>query len=442
VVCKLGFSRRATVAALVVIGSLIVWAPGALAASPPPAYDHVVLAIFENKARSQIIGASAAPYLNGLAGQGANFTQSFAIRHPSQPNYLDLFSGSNHGLEGPTGNTCPQTFASGNLGHQLIASGRTFVGYAEDLPSAGSLVCNSGGEDGYWRKHAPWTNFTNLHQTTVSRPYSAFPTDFAKLPTVSFVVPNQCNDMHNVPRCSVSTGDTWARHHLDAYAQWAKTHNSLLIVTWDEDDTCSGCHNQIATFFVGARINPGNYSERIDHYTVLRTIEAMYGLPGVGSAANRSAITDVFAPAAPATALTLTNVSQTQPRRWRLSNNLARFAAARKPRVGTTFRFVLNEAATVRFAFDQLLPGRKLRNGKCVAQTAGNRTNKACTRSVPRGSLSFNAGAGPHRLFFQGRVTRTNKLKPGTYTLTITATNAAGQRATKGPLRSFTIVPG
>jgi len=58
-------------------------------------------------------------------------------------------------------------------------------------------------------------------------------------------------------------------------------------------------------------------------------------------------------------------------------------------------------------------------------------------------SLSFNAGAGLHKLFFQGRLTRTRKLNPGTYTLTITATNApAGQRATKGPLRSFTIVPG
>ena len=71
--------------------------------------------------------------------------------------------------------------------------------------------------------------------------------------------------------------------------------SSLLIVTFDEDDNTPV--NQIATMFVGARIKPGNYSERIDHFTVLRTIEAMYGLPALGSAANRSAITDVFAPA-------------------------------------------------------------------------------------------------------------------------------------------------
>ena len=76
-----------------------------------------------------------------------------------------------------------------------------------------------------------------------------------------------------------------------------------------------------------------------------------------------------------------------------------------------------------------------------MAQTARNRGHKACTRSVPRGSLSFSAGAGLHKLFFQGRLTRTIKLKPGTYTLTITATNAAGKQATT-TLRPFTIVPG
>jgi hypothetical protein len=288
---------------LVVLGAALMFgAPGALAASPPPTYDHVVLAIFENKARSQIIGASDAPYLNGLARQGANFSESFAIRHPSQPNYLDLFSGSNHGLEGPTGNNCPQTFASGNLGHQLMTHGRTFVGYAEGLPSAGSEVCSHplGDPNGYWRKHAPWTNFSNLHQATVSRPYSAFTADFTKLPTVSFVVPNQCNDMHEGPPCGIPRGDTWARHHLDAYAQWAKTHDSLLIVTWDEDNNSDHVGtNHIATFFVGARIIPGDYSERIDHYTVLRTIEAMYGLPALGSAAHRSPITNAFAAPAP-----------------------------------------------------------------------------------------------------------------------------------------------
>ena len=105
------------------------------------------------------------------------------------------------------------------------------------------------------------------------------------------------------------------------------------------------------------------------------------------------------------TAPSFTAVSQSH-RRWRLGSKPARVAAAAKPPVGTTFRFTLNEAATVRFTFAQLLSGRKV-NGKCVAQTVANRSHKACTRTVLRGSVSFSAGAGPHQLFFQGRLTRT-----------------------------------
>jgi hypothetical protein len=154
-------------------------------------------------------------------------------------------------------------------------------------------------------------------------------------------------------------------------------------------------------------------------------------------------------PAAPAAPVTLTTLTTTPPslssvsqshRRWRLGGKLARFAAAAKPPVGTTFGFTLNQPASVRLAFAQLLPGRKV-NGKCVAQTARNRSHKACKRSAPRGSLSFIAGAGPHKLFFQGRLTRTSKLKPGIYTLTITATNAASQRASR-TLKPFTIISG
>src|SRR5262249_32126608 len=106
------------------------------------------------------------------------------------------------------------------------------------------------------------------------------------------------------------------------------------------------------------------------------------------------------------TALTLTNVSQSD-RRWRLGSHLARFAAAAKPPVGTTFRFTLNKAATVQFTFEELLPGRRVNkvNGKCMAQTPRNRRHNACTRSVPIGSLSFGAGAGVHSLLFQGRLT-------------------------------------
>ncbi|MGZ0152927.1 alkaline phosphatase family protein [Kribbella sp. WER1] len=238
--------------------------------------------MFENTAAASIMGKSKAPYFNQLATGGASFTKSYAIEHPSQPNYLDLFSGANQGV---TDDSCPHTFAADNEASQLIAKGLTFAGYSEDLPSAGSTVCNSGR---YARRHAPWTNFSNVPAAD-SKPFSDFPTDYNQLPTVSWVIPNVCNDMHD---CSIETGDSWLKSHLDGYVQWAKTHNSLLITTFDEDDNNNG--NQIATFFDGQHVKPGSYAERIDHFRVLRTIEDMYGLPPVGAAAKTTPITDCW----------------------------------------------------------------------------------------------------------------------------------------------------
>ena len=107
--------------------------------------------------------------------------------------------------------------------------------------------------------------------------------------TVAFVTPDMCNDMHD---CSIGTGDSWLKDNLGAYAQWAKTHNSLLVVTFDEASGTSV--NQIFTIFVGAHVKTGSYSESINHYTVLRTIEASYGLPGINNAAGKSPILDVW----------------------------------------------------------------------------------------------------------------------------------------------------
>jgi hypothetical protein len=248
------------------------------AALPRP--DHVVIVIEENHSYNEIIGP--ATYLTSLANAGAKFTQSFAITHPSQPNYLALFSGSTQGI---TSDSCPHTFSGVNLGSRLIGAG-SFVGYSESMPSDGYTGCTSGT---YARKHNPWVNFTNIPAASNLR-FSRFPTDFTTLPTVSIVAPNLCSDMHD---CSVATGDSWARSHLDAYAQWAKTHNSLLIVTFDEDD--SSMSNQVPTIFYGQSVKTGAYSEHITHYSVLRTLEDMYGLACTGSACSATAIADVWA---------------------------------------------------------------------------------------------------------------------------------------------------
>lgn len=246
----------------------------------PP--DHVVIVIEENHSFASIIGSSSAPYINSLAQQGALFTQSFAVEHPSQPNYLDLFSGANQGV---TDDSCPHSFSTENLATELTAASQTFTGFSEDLPAAGSTVCTSGA---YAEKHAPWVNFTNVPATS-NQPFTSFPTDFTNLPTVSIVDPNLNDDMHDG---TITQGDTWLQQHIDSYVQFAQTHNSLLIVTWDEDDNASG--NQIATIFVGPMVKQGQFAETINHFNVLRTVEDLYGLTHIGGAATATPISDVW----------------------------------------------------------------------------------------------------------------------------------------------------
>jgi hypothetical protein len=153
--------------------------------------DHVVIVVEENKSFKQIIGNMATPYINTLAKTGALFTQSFGIIHPSQPNYLALFSGNTHGA---VDNRCPLTLSGDNLASELKRQGLTFAIYSESMPSPGYTGCQVGH---YVRKHNPAANWQSLGSLVdINLPFTRFPTDFSKLPTVSMVVPNQQNDMH------------------------------------------------------------------------------------------------------------------------------------------------------------------------------------------------------------------------------------------------------
>jgi hypothetical protein len=228
--------------------------------------NHVVVVIEENHSYDQIVGGSHAPYMQTLIQRGALFTKAHGVTHPSQPNYLALFSGSTQGVKD---DSCKKPFAAPNLASELLDSHSTFTGYSEDLPQAGYTGCSS---KGYARKHNPWVQFSNVPDEA-NRPFSDFPQDFSTLPTVSFVVPNRQNDMHDG---TVKQADDWLRSNLDSYVAWAQEHQSLLIVTWDEDDFVKD--NHIPLIIVGPMVKPGVYDENINHLNVLRTIEDLYYL--------------------------------------------------------------------------------------------------------------------------------------------------------------------
>jgi hypothetical protein len=252
-----------------------------------PTPEHVVMVIEENRDYSQIVGSPSAPYINSLIAQGALMTNSFATTHPSQPNYLDLFSGSTQGV---TDNSTPHTFSTANLASVLIDGAFTFGGYSETMPFIGYTGSTAGASNEYQRKHNPWVNFTNI-PTADNMPYTSFPSDFSLLPTVSIVVPNQLNDMHDV---STTQGDAWLQTNLSAYIAWAMNHNSLFILTFDENNGVAG--NHIVTLFVGPMVIPGQYGEVVNHYNLLRTIEDLYGVGYAGNSATAAPISDVFTP--------------------------------------------------------------------------------------------------------------------------------------------------
>ena len=244
-----------------------------------PKPDHIVVLIFENHDYQMIIDTSAAEYLHTLISdpKTAHFTESTALGHPSQPNYIMFFSGDNQGVvsnDRPT-----QKFTSPNLAAQLVGAGYTFATYSEDLPYAGFDGDVSGR---YVRRHNPVTNWMgtgkNQVDSLLNQPLTAFPTDFNLLPTISFVVPNLDNDMHDG---SIAQGDAWLKTNFEAYINWAKENNSLCIITFDEGNPSSDV-NQILTLFIGADVIGGEYNTPINHFSVLSTLQQLYDLPHSG----------------------------------------------------------------------------------------------------------------------------------------------------------------
>ena len=123
-------------------------------------------------------------------------------------------------------------------------------------------------------------------------------------------------------------------------------------------------------------------------------------------------------------------------KRWRESNRLARIGRAKTP-TGTTFSFSLDEQATVSFSFTQLPGGPRGAHG-CLAETHASAKHTICN-TARVGALSFAGHSGTNNVLFAGRISHTNKLKPGRYELTIAAANSSGQRSTPVSL-IFTIV--
>jgi phosphatidylinositol-3-phosphatase len=232
--------------------------------------DHIIFLWLENKGFNTIIGSSSAPFINSLVKKGTLFTNTYAITHPSYPNYIDFFAGESNGINSDACiNNSPLT--SPNLYTILKEAGKSFAWYSEDLPATGSKVCVN---KNYVQKHNPTTVFANVPDIANKR-FADFPADYNQLENVVAISPNKVNDMHSG---TVKQADNWIKKHLAALVNWCTTHNSVFIIYFDESE--SNNDNRIPVIAIGQQVKADYQSGiRYDHFSWTKTISAMFSAP-------------------------------------------------------------------------------------------------------------------------------------------------------------------
>ncbi len=261
--------------------------------------SRIVVVVLENREYDEIVGRPAAPYINSLIAQSAVAANYHAVAHPSLPNYLALTGGSTFGFAGSDCMTC--SLSRRNLIDELTTAGISWKAYMEDLPSACSFTESSGG---YVRRHDPFMYYRdvsgNRDRCRSIVPATELNRDLARhaLPKFVWISPSLCHDMHN---CGTYAGDHYLRSVLPGIlSELGPT--GILFLTWDEGETNSGCCNvaeggHILTLITGPGARAGARSTvPYDHYSLLRTIEDLWDLPRLGSAACpcTNAMTDLL----------------------------------------------------------------------------------------------------------------------------------------------------
>src|SRR6266516_187056 len=253
-----------------------------------PLAGHVFVVVEENTDYADVIGSSSMPYLNSLAQQYGLATQYYANTHPSVGNYFMLTTGQIITNNDSYSRVVPVD----NVVRKLLAAGKTWKAYAEDLPAVGFVDLDV--DDGrYASRHNPVVYLSDVHDNPAQAsnvvPFTQFAVDLARntLPNYSFIVPNLCNDAHD---CSLDVADAWLRTNIDPLIQSAQfQRDGLLIITFDEagGDSRNG-GGRVAWLVVSPKAKRGYQSTSLyQHESTLRlTLKAL----GVTAFANEAAV--------------------------------------------------------------------------------------------------------------------------------------------------------
>jgi phosphatidylinositol-3-phosphatase len=219
-----------------------------------------------------------------------------------------------------------------NIADQLVEHGKTWKSYQENLPPYGADgVDNSDGlisevtqsEPGmpklYAVKHNPFVYFANVEegsnpQLSLKRVvgFERLFTDLSSgnVPNLSFIVPNQCHDQHARPTSevgpgcsddqnSIAQGDAALSVLIPAIKNspaW-KHGNNVIVLVWDENDYSSLPNQVVTTIETNYAANGKISNVKYNHFSLLKTLEAGFGLRYINHAADRNVklMSDLFA---------------------------------------------------------------------------------------------------------------------------------------------------
>jgi hypothetical protein len=247
-----------------------------------PSIDHIIVVEFEN---TDYKDASAQPTFASILKNGANLSNFFAETHPSQPNYLAMVGGETFGIK----NDKNVTLDDRHLGDLIEEAGKTWKVYADGYPGNCFLGARSGR---YARKHVPFLSFQNV-QTSPSRCANIvegqqIEADLADgtLPDFSLYIPDLSHDGHDT---GVAFADKWLKDTFLPMLDNRLPRKTLVVFTFDEG-TLSG-DNHIYTAFYGEMVVKGSvYSQKVDHYGLLHTVEVGLGLGDLGKKDQSSSV--------------------------------------------------------------------------------------------------------------------------------------------------------
>lgn len=237
-----------------------------------PRYRHVVWILLENEGYS-VVGSSSAPYLNGLGRECGLATGYLAVAHPSLPNYIALTSGSTQGIA-DDGEPSAHRLNVASIFSELRGNWRALV---ESMPAS----CDRVTSGSYAARHNPAVYYTSL-ASSCTRNDVPLTTPLNLAASFTFITPNICDDMHS---CPVATGDTWLARTVPEILRSSEyqSRSLVLFITFDENDV--GATNHVPTYVIAPSVRRGErIATAFTHYSLLRTTEAMLGVPLLGTA--------------------------------------------------------------------------------------------------------------------------------------------------------------